>query len=258
MDKKELAEEVAIQSLETDFKFDIWYAEAWSRVQGQFSFNLANNFIKYLKAHNKMVKSVLDVCSGAGEFISIMRNVCEDCTGIDNADSYIEYASSKHGDVKFQKVDSLCSFNLKRKFDVVSCNHDVVNMFTRWEDWQEFFNTVSAHINKGGVFMFDFYTQKKLNGLNQTTFEEGDGVDYLSNITQNNGLTVMKEYYYLKETSTLYRKTGDLMIEVAFETAKILDAVRDAGFRVVKTVDSSLADQKDTENLNRVHVIAIK
>ena len=246
------------KGVESSYDFDVWYAEAWSRKQGAFSFKLANNLVRFLKEKKINVKSVLDVCSGSGEFISIMRNSCEDCMGIDNAKGYLAYVQSKYHDIKFKQVDKLYSFNLKRKFDLISCNRDVVNMFTNFEYWKTFFKTVHDHLNKNGLFLFDFYTQKKLENWQGVIYEEGDDLDYVSKVSQNNGCCVQNEVYYLKETSTLYRKTGDIMVEAWFKTDVILDALKEAGFKDVKMVDIELNEIKDASDLNRIHILATR
>ena len=242
------------------FEFDKWYAEAWSRKQGRFSERLANTLISYLKSNNRSVKSILDVCSGSGEFISRMRNITTDCVGVDNADGYLDYARSQHSDVEFKKVEKLYDFKLKRKFDLISCNRDVVNMFTNFEKWVSFFKTVYAHLEKNGLFMFDFYTEKKLAGWNEVIFEQSNDLDYVSKISQNNGLCVMSEVYYLKESVVYYRKTSDVMVEAWFRTEDILKALQDAGFKKINLVDGDLNPLEDAKinNQTRIHVLAEK
>lgn len=242
------------------FNFDAWYAEAWSKKQGYFSERLANKLIKYLKEKNIMIQSVLDVCSGSGEFISSMRNICTRCVGIDEADAYLEFTRSRYHDVEFQKVEKLYDFKLKEKFDLISCNRDVVNMFTQFKDWQTFFKTVYAHLNNRGLFMFDFYTEKKLNGWNEVIYEEGTELDYVSKVTQNNGLCVISEIYYLKESSLYYRKTNDVNVEAWFKNADILKALSDAGFKKITLMNSNFEplDGVALSDANRIHVLAEK
>ena len=242
------------------FDFDEWYAEAWSRKQGGFSSRLANNLINYLKSNNRPVKSVLDVCSGSGEFVSILRNITTDCVGIDNAQGYLNYAKSKHSDVEFRKVDKLYEFKLKRKFDLISCNRDVVNMFTSFDKWETFFKTVYSHLNKNGMFVFDFYTENKLAGWQEVVFEEGADLDYVSKVSQNNGLCVMSDVYYLKESSIYYRKTSDVMVEAWFKLEDIFKALNDAGFKSFRLVDINFEELKESEikDKNRIHVVAYK
>ena len=254
---KELPEET-IAPQQSSFKFDIYYAEAWARRQGRFSFDLAHNVIRYLKSKQINVKSILDICSGSGEFISIMRNICTDCVGVDNADGYLNYVHTRYGDINFEKVEKLYSFDLKRKFNFISCNRDVVNMFVRWSEWEEFFKTVYKHLTKNGILMFDFYSEKKLKDWSELIYEQGDGLDYVSNVFQNNGYCIMNETYYLKETSALTRKTGDIMVEAGFSTEKIIDGLKVAGFNDVKVVDYELNPVSDYSLMDRIHILATK
>lgn len=243
-----------------EFSFDEWYAKCWSVKKGGFSARLASNLIKNLKDNRATVGSVLDVCSGSGEFVSLMRNVCPECVGIETADSFITYSSSKYSDVEFIKVKKFNDFKLKRTFDLISCNGDVVNMFTIFSQWQEFFKTVYSHLNKGGTFLFDFYTKEYLDGLNGTSYEEGEELDYVSKRTQNNGLCVMSEIYYLKESSLYYRKTSDVMVETSFPIEDIKMALETAGFKNIKFVDINLNEitKKELKSRERIHVLANK
>jgi len=242
------------------FDFDVWYAECWSRKRGNFSAKLSNNLISYLKNNRKVVGSVLDVCSGSGEFVSGIRNICTDCIGIDTAEAYITYAKSKCPDVDFKKVDSLSNFKLRKKFDLISCNGDVVNMFTTIDEWVVFFKTISSHLNKNGLFLFDFYTKEALHGFSGVIYEESEDLDYVSKRTQNNGLCVMSEVYYLKESSEYYRKTGDVMVETSFEIEEIIKLLESNGFKNIKIVDISLKeiDKKDIKDYQRLHILCEK
>ena len=242
------------------FNFDEWYAEAWSRKQGGFSTTLANNLIRFLKANNKPIKSVLDVCSGSGEFVSILRNITSDCLGVDNADGYLNYAKSKHSDVEFKKVNLLYDFKLKRKFDLVSCNRDVVNMFTTFEKWEKFFATAYNHLNKAGFLLFDVYTERKLAGWEEVIYEQGEDLDYVSKVTQNNGLCVMSDVYYLKESSVYYRKSADVMVEAWFKVEDVINALKKQGFSEVKVINMDFEEipKELYEDNLRVHILAKK
>lgn len=243
-----------------EFDFDEWYAKGWSVKKGGYSAKLASNLIKFLKENRKIVKSCLDVCSGSGEFISLIRNICGDCMGVDTAEGFINYSKSKHSDVEFKKIEKLYEFKLKKKFDLISCNGDVVNMFTIFKQWQVFFQTVYNHLEKGGLFLFDFYTQNYLNDLNGTIYEEGDDLDYVSKRSQNNGLCVMSEIYYLKESSIYYRKTSDVMVETSFPIEDIKKELELAGFKNIRFIDVSLNElsAKELKSREKIHVLAEK
>lgn len=244
--------------LATKYDFDEWYAEAWSRRQGYFSTTLANNLIKYLKEGNRDINSALDICSGSGEFISILKNVVSECMGVDNALGYINYVKNRYHDITFEYVKQLYDFKLKRTFDLVSCNRDVVNMFNNFDEWQKFFKTAHKLLNKNGYFLFDFYTQKKLNGWEEVIYEQAENLDYVSKVSRHETKTVFNEVYYIKQSTEYYRRTGDIMVEEAFPTDQILDALQKAGFGDIKLLNIDFSQIAEPQNADRIFVLARK
>ncbi len=236
------------------FGFDEAYAESWSKMRGSFPSKLANNLIKYVKANNIGIKSVLDICSGSGEFISIMRNICEKCVGCDTADGYINYVKRTYPEIEVFKVKNFYDFKTKEQYDFLSCNQDVVNMFNNFDEWQKFFKNCAKIVKKNGYLMFDFYTEKKLKGANSIVFEEGEELDYVSKTQDIHGKCVFNEVYYVKENSIHYHKTKDIMVETYYPNADILNAVKDAGFEY-KFIDMDFNEVKDIDNLNRIHLL---
>ena len=240
------------------FKFDIWYAEAWSRRQGYFSFKIANNLKKKFAKEGTKVESVLDVCSGSGEFLNVMNTFVKDCMGVDNADGYLDFVKTKYPNIKFKKVDKLYTFDLGRKFDLITCNHDVVNMFLKFEEWQEFFKVCYQHLNAGGMFLFDFYSERMMNSWEKVTFEQDYTLDYVQKVANENGVCIMDEVYYIRESDSLYRKTADKMIETGFPTRLVYDALKVAGFKEIEFIDIEFGHREIDDDVDRVHVLCKK
>lgn len=258
--KKQELDKSAVDGSVNRYNFDLYYAEAWSRKQGHFSFSLANNLIAFLKAKKIKVKSVLDVCSGSGEFLSVLSNVIPKCVGCDIAESYLNYVKSNHRNIELFKVDNFYNFACKTKFDLISYNHDVVNMFNNFEEWKKCFKNAYGLLNKGGMLMFDFYTEKKLKNWDSTIFEQSDEIDYVSKISNQFGKCVMNEVYYLKQSTSYYRKTSDIMVETYFPTEDIIDAVKKAGFTKIQPIDKdfNFLSMDSLSGLDRIHLLCTK
>ncbi len=250
--------EKKLKEIGAKFNFDVWYAEAWSRRQGYLSFKLANNLKKKFEAENKVVNSVLDVCSGSGEFLNVMSNFVKTCVGVDNAEGYLQLVRSKFKDIEFIKIKDLYKFDLKRKFDLVTCNHDVINMFLKFVDWETFFDVVYKHLENEGMFIFDFYTDKKMKEWDFVSFEQDYTLDYVQSVKRQYDACVMDEVYYIRESETLYRKTADTMIETSFPTEQIVKALEKAGFVDLQYVDVNLEPIEDLENAGRIHILCKK
>lgn len=254
-----MAKEEKYKEIGGKFAFDVWYAEAWSRKQGYLSYKLACNLRDKFQRENKTLTSVLDVCSGSGEFLNVMTNFAKECYGVDNAEGYLEYTGKKFKKLKLQKVEKLYNFDIKKTFDLVTCNHDVINMFLDFEQWETFFDVVKNHLNDGGMFVFDFYTADKMNNWNDIAFEEDFTLDYVQDVRrQEDGVCVMKEVYYIRESETLYRKTTDTMLEIGFETDRILKALEKAGFKDIELVDVNLEPIEDINAVDRIHIVCKK
>lgn len=240
------------------FAFDVWYAEAWSRRQGYFSFKIANNLKKKSEKEGRIINSVLDVCSGSGEFLNVCNTFIKDCMGVDNAGGYLDYVKTKYPNIKFKRIEKLYTFDLGKKFDLITCNHDVVNMFLKFEEWEEFFRSCFKHLNEGGELLFDFYSEEKMNTWEKVSFEQDYTLDYVQKVSNENGVCVMDEVYYIRENESLYRKTADKMIETGFPTDAILKAIQDAGFRSVEFINIDFEKVSRDDNVERVHLLCKK
>ena len=239
--------------------FDKSYAAAWSADQGGFSYQLAQNLLSYLAKNKIAAKSCLDICSGTGEFLNNFAKVGYACAGTEIAKSMIDFSSEKYPNIKFALTKKIGEIPIKGKFDVITCNHDVVNMQEKFSEWQDMFKEVSSSLSKGGVFMFDYYTKKKLENWNEVIFEESDTMDHVRNIKKGiDNKCVINEVYYIKNQEGVYHKTFDVLVEAYFENSEIVEALKKAGFKTVSLVDFSLEPITNPEQRNRIHVIARK
>jgi len=239
--------------------FDKSYAAAWSADQGGFSYQLAQNLIAYLNKNNIPAKSCLDICCGTGEFLSNFAKVGFTCAGTEIAKSMIDFSTEKYPNITFKLSKKVGDIPIKGKFDVITCNHDVVNFQEKLSEWLDMFKNAYSSLNKGGIFMFDYYTKKKLENWNEVIFEESDTMDHVRNIRKGiDNKCVMTEIYYIKNNEGLYHKTFDVLVEAYFENNEIVETLKKAGFKSVSLVDFSLEPISNPEQRNRIHVIAKK
>ncbi len=255
------------------------YADAWSTNQGNYSESLAKKLISFLKLQKIEINSVLDVCCGSANFLRELQKIGVACTGTEILDSYIDYNTEHFPNIRFIKTDSILDFDSTGKYDLISCNHDVVNMLPTAEDWNIFFKQAYNHLNNGGLLFFDFYTKKKLQNWNEVIFDESDKLDYIKTIesvsdnetkitnifytninydetTENIG-SEHKEYSY-NDYNKKFKKNEYSTSEHFFDNSEILDMIKKNGYRYLITTDASLSPVSNISEMNRVHVIAIK
>ena len=239
--------------------FDKNYAAAWSSDQGGFSYLLAQNLLEYLKKNKIEAHTALDVCCGTSEFLYQLSRYGIACSGTEVAKSMIDYSKEKNPNMKFMQTKNIYEIPFKGKFDIISCNHDMVNMIEKFDGWKKLFENAYKSLEKGGVLLFDFYTKHKLENWNEVIFEESDTMDHVKSIKKGmDNKVIMNEVYYIKNNEGVYNKTFDVVVESYFDNKEILAALNAAGFKNVQFCDFSLSPVSNAEERNRVHVIARK
>jgi SAM-dependent methyltransferase len=112
-----------------------------------------------LKYH-KRANTLLELGCGSGSMLKLLSQHYA-CDGIDLSQSMLRIARSKAPKARLHRGD-ICSFNLKRRFDVVLCPFDTINHVTSFAKWKRVFARAHQHLNPGGVFIFDVNTEYKL------------------------------------------------------------------------------------------------
>ena len=238
--------------------FDKNYAAAWSADQGGFSYGLAQNLLEYLKQNKIEVKTALDVCCGTGEMLNQLAKQGITCFGTEVAKSMVEYCTNKYPNMKFAFAKNIYDIPLKNKVNLITCNHDMINMMERFDGWRTLFANAFKALEKKGVFMFDFLTKKKLENWNEVIYEQSDAMDHVKSVSKGmDNKCIMNDVYYIKDNDGLYQKTFDIVVESYYETKQITDALAEAGFKRVLLCDFSLAPTNPALR-NRIHVLAFK
>ena len=261
----------------TDSKMNKAFAIAWNENQGSYSETIAKKTISFIKNQGLKISSVLDICCGSANFLNELHKHNLSCTGTEILDSYIDYNKSKFPDIKFIKTSSILDFDQLETYDLISCNHDVVNFLSTLEDWGLFFKKVYSHLNNGGVFIFDYNTKRRLQGWNEVIYNENEKMDYVKSVVADseNNKTVISDVFYvnfnpeqindneeklysLANENIKYIKIEDTRTEYYFENEDIINQIKKAGYRYLITTDANFAPVSSVSDMNRMHIIAIK
>lgn len=260
--------------------FNKAFAIAWSENQGNYSKGIAKKVLTFAKLQGLKINSVLDVCCGSGNFLEEMQANGKTCTGTEILDSYVEYNKAKYPEIEFYKTEHLLDFDSLGTFDLISCNHDTINLLPTIEDWGAFFKKAYAHLNNGGILIFDYYTKRKLQNWNEVTYDEDDKLDYVRNVVsdgvsktsissiyyinlnsgsnRDSNISAIDRKYELNNYDNKYKKTEDTMVEYYFDNDLILNEIKKAGYRYLITTDGNFTPISSINDQNRMHIIAIK
>ncbi len=239
-------------------KIDLDFAKAWDNSQGDFSKNIAENIMQFSRDHKRTIKTALDICCGTSNFLSILNGSGINCTGTEIDQSMIDYSKEKYSDINYFLAENLYDIPSKSKFDLISCNHDMINYLENFDEWKMLFKNVSKHLEGKGIFVFDYYTKNKLNDWHETSFSSTHWLDCLTNV--KSGIydkTVINYTYYINYQDYMI-KTKNIVVECCYENDMIMNALKECGFKTILTVDSNFNPITNLDTAERVHVIALK
>ncbi len=105
---------------------------------------------------DKKIAKVLDIGCGTGLHDELLAEQYK-VVGVDSSVSMIEFAQEKSSENLSFKVCDARSFDLKEKFDAVVSLFHVASYQNTNSDVENYFQTANKHLEKGGVFIFDFW-----------------------------------------------------------------------------------------------------
>ena len=236
------------------------YVEIYGKIKNSFAEQRAKIIESYIKSNKLNVNSYLDLASGTGLFLDIIQKNLQisNCVGLDFSEKMIRYARTNFSNTKVKFVyGNMVDFDLKEKFDFISCNYDAINFLTNFNDWERTFKCVFNHLSEGGTFTFDFNTIKKMKIIKGGyLFKEEDDCDILQHVDNNKGLINLRYTIYNKK-GELYEKENTSLTEGVFENNSILKALKNAGFKNIKFGDENF-NKCNTRKALRLFVVCNK
>jgi SAM-dependent methyltransferase len=233
------------------------YDESIASYDNRVYDNFLNIINSAIKKYNPKTKTILELGCGTGNILFPLSKHYE-TTGLDNSNRMLEIAKKKDKSSKYILSD-MTSFKLGKTFDIVLCIFDTINHVKTFTGWEKTFQNAYEHLNKNGLFIFDFNTQAKFEEfrtkrrnwhhfgkviLLSETYLSGDSLIFDD--------TIIKKYPDGK--CKVYRET---IAEKTFELKNILKALIKTGFNVKKVIDSS-TQKEPTSSSKRVFVISRK
>jgi len=115
---------------------------------------------RLIKNHAPGAKNLLELGCGSGSLIKVLQKSYS-CVGIDLSSEMVKLAKKKVPRCQFL-VGDITSIKIEEKFDVIICVFDTINHILSFHKWRQLFHCVHAHLNQGGVFIFDTNTKLKV------------------------------------------------------------------------------------------------
>lgn len=135
------------------------FAPFYDAVQGDRADHAAYIRSK-IEEHHPEAKTLLELACGTG---SVMKQLASsyEVTGVDRSEAMLAVAREKLPDARLVEGD-MTTVDLGETFDVVLCAFDSINHLLHFEEWEAVFDRAHAHLNGGGIFVFDVNTEWQL------------------------------------------------------------------------------------------------
>ena len=142
-------------------QYDV-FAEFYDAVNGEPE-ELVTQLLDVLARHAPEAASLLELGCGTGAVLAGLGSGFAR-TGIDVSARMLAHARRRCPDVRLVEGD-ITSFDLHESFDAVICVFDTLNHVTTPEGWAAVFANAAAHLNDGGLLVFDLNTVGRLRDL---------------------------------------------------------------------------------------------
>ncbi len=215
---------------------------------------------------------VLDCACGTGALTCILAERGYDMTGLDISQemlfSAMESAEQKNLDILWLCQD-MCKMNMYGSFAALLCMTDGVNHIMNRKRLDAFFSRIYNFIDKGGLLIFDFLTDKYFEKRvgNNVFFEDGEDGSCLWTSRYNAKSLICTYNVIVYEQCAdekdslcgepLFSRSDDCIREKAWTFDEMAASVVSAGFEICCTCADTSFTCADSDS-ERVYIVAKK
>lgn len=128
---------------------------------------------KLIKDYSKNAKNILDLGCGTGIHAQMFNKKGYEVHGLDISKDMLDIAKEKENKKLTFSVGNIQNFNLEKKFDVITSLFHVISYQNTNEELTATLQCVQKHLNKNGIFIFDFwYGPAVLTNLPETKIKK--------------------------------------------------------------------------------------
>jgi predicted TPR repeat methyltransferase len=210
-----------------------------------------------IQKHHPEATTVLELACGTG---SVLKQLDSDydVTGVDLSDRMLEIAARKVPHARLIRAD-MTRVALDESFDVVLCIYDSINHLLKFAQWEAVFDRAHAHLEDGGLFIFDVNTERRLASFvpqPAVTQWFGDGnLMVLDVLDGGQGVFVWSIRVFEHLGNGSYRLHAEDIREVAFPADRIRRGLQKR-FRRVWTYDEERS--RPSPSSGRLHFVCRK
>ncbi len=220
-------------------------------------------FETLIKKFSKIkTKKILDLGCGTGIPTLLLRFKGYKMVGLDRSKEMLEVARQKAKGIKnvrYVKGD-FTKFKLNEKFDAVVSFFDSLNNLLYEDHLRKTFKNVRAHLNEGGVFVFDMNTEYALReywGTGVKVFDRGKILSiWKTNYNHSKKISHLHIIVFYRIGNNTYSRMDEEHFERAYNNETIVDLLKSSGFDEIYMFEH-LSFSKPRKETSRVVFVAI-
>lgn len=218
-----------------------------------------------LKQYKVEGKQLLDLACGTGELSVRLSKAGFHVTGVDLSSDMLTVARAKADEngqlIRFFQ-QSMAELEGLGQFDAVCIFCDSLNYLETEEDVMNTFKSVSHHLKKGGLLLFDVHSIYKMNQifLNETFALVEDDISYIWQCYKGNYPNSIEHdlvFFVLDEDTGQYDRFEELHVQRTFSVHEYENWLKEAGFEILD-IFADFYDSQPSDNSERIFFIARK
>lgn len=187
-------------------------------------------WLEFIEPYLKDGDTILDLACGSGTLLTMLKLKGYDCEGLDLSSDIIDIANEKakinHLRIPYY-VEDMTDFNLNKQYDMITCFFDSVNFLKTKEDIDNMFTCVKKHLKKGGLFIFDIFSETMFKEYDNNLIEEDYHTFKIKWLTKKINSTTLKHDITITEGDVVFN-------ESYYEYYHKLKSLNLDGFKLVK------------------------
>lgn len=216
------------------------FAYFYDEVMASLNYDL---WLEYVEPFLKPNDKILDLACGTGVFATMLKLKGFEAEGLDLSETIIEIAKEKAKinrlNIPFYIAD-MTSFLLNKKFNVITCFFDSVNFLSSPQDVQKLFECVKAHLQPGGLFIFDIFSQQMMKEYEHHHLQEDHVTFQLDWKTKKQNATTLQHQITITEAD-------EVLKEDYYEYYYELKSLNLDGFKLLKVSGDFNEDLQDED-----------
>ena len=226
------------------------FAQFYDRAQGDAPTGLAKWITGRALKYAPDAMSVLELGCGTGAVLDRLPASWQK-TGVDISEAMLSQARAKCLNISLLKGD-IRDLHLQRRFDLVTCVYDTVNHLVGPSDWERVFRVARAHLNPGGLFLFDMHTLSRLRKMptDPAWVHDFDGNTLIMSIREAGVDLVEWTIRVFRHEGEFYSLHTESILETSLPLERVAVLLNNSGLDVIEMNDGP--DTPATEDSRRV------